>query len=245
MTGSVWPHRPGTGSRCSHISSSITDRQSWSRQMVSYPAAQFSVLLFGCTDSLAAWMSSLCTERLANNLSALWGTRPTCQQRAQCFSGQLWRLEWSGHSAGGRKGVRKGSSGEWAVFLGLSKAGSGAQAVFCNSHSHLRQTKAALVAHSLPATVRWDGHKGTKVHKCENRPLFPVGHSQHTHDAKRAYAFFNTKQLCNIVPSFAGDKTNLWKSTDKPRKWTKSGQKHAGCQISTKIIITGWPDFCL
>lgn len=120
--------------------------QSWLRQMVSCPAAQFSILLLRCMDSLAGWLSSLCRERLANNLSGPVGyeasmsttgpvfLRPAMEIREPGWSGQSegkggWE-KWEGRRAKGSK------KGERVVFLGPSQGGNVAQTVFCNSHGH-------------------------------------------------------------------------------------------------------------
>lgn len=101
--------------------------------------------------------------------------RPACQQRAQCFSGQQWRLESEADPAilqgrgersgrGRKEGERKQErERERVVFLGLSKGGSAAQTMFCNRHSRLGQTQRALVAHCAfqPQYI----NNGTKAEK--------------------------------------------------------------------------------
>ncbi len=116
--------------------------------MVSYPAAEFSILLPG-------WLSSLCTERLANNLSAPVGYEASMSTTGPVFLRPAMEIReqgWSGHSIGkgGEQGEgrrAKGSKRERVVFLGLSQRGTVSQTVFCNSHGSMGLTEGALVAY--------------------------------------------------------------------------------------------------
>lgn len=117
--------------------------------MVSCPAAQFSILVPGCVDSLAGCPHSAQRGWLII-CQPLWGMRPACQQRAQCFSGQRSRLESEADlaplQAKGGWGA-KGSKWERVVFLGLSHGGNVAQTVYSKSHGYLGLTEGALVAY--------------------------------------------------------------------------------------------------
>lgn len=149
--------------------------------MASCPATQFSILLPGCMGLLAGCPAS----------NPLWGMRPACQQRAQCFSGQRWRLEseadpatlqakgekWEGRRA-------KGSKGERVVFLGFSQIGNVAETVFCNSHRHLGQTEWANYVYQ-PQHI----NTGTKEQKPSNvrEFFFTSGHEWSSPDANNIF----------------------------------------------------------
>lgn len=86
----------------------------WSGQL-SCPLLQFSILLPGCTDSLASWLSSLCTERLANNLSAPVGYEANMSTTGPVFLKPAMKIRewgWSGHSAGKEEGEQRGKEGQ-------------------------------------------------------------------------------------------------------------------------------------
>lgn len=111
-----------------HISSNIFGMEVIA-MVASCPPAQFNILLANCTDLLAEW---LCTQRHWLIIcQALWGMRPTCQQRAHCFSDQRWRLEseadpatlqakWG--SKGRGEGQKEAKESGWYSWVSLRKA---------------------------------------------------------------------------------------------------------------------------
>lgn len=144
LTNCPCSHTTGGGTSLPQVSSTISDQDSSHVHCYSLvfccPTAQ-TPWLAGCPHSAQRGWLIIC--------QALWGMRPTCQQRAQCFSSQQWRLESEADPAtlqakrrGNSEGRRdKGSKGEQVVFLTFTMRGSAAQTVFCNSHSHLGQTQ--------------------------------------------------------------------------------------------------------
>lgn len=87
--------------------------------------------LHGLSGWLAGWLSSLCSERQANNLSAPVGYEASMSTTGPVFHSTAMEIReqgWSSHSAGKKGGVveerrTKGSKGERVVFLGLSQGG--------------------------------------------------------------------------------------------------------------------------
>lgn len=170
----------GGGSSSPQVSSTISDQDSshvhWYSLVLCCPAAQ-TPWLAGCPHSAQRGWLIICQP--------LWGMRPTCQQRAQCFSSQQWRLESEADPAtlqakrrGNSEGRRdKGSEGEQVVFLTFTKGGSAAQTVFCNSHSHLGQTQGALLAyyHCQPQCI----NAGTRAEKMCSE--VSISSHQHVH----------------------------------------------------------------
>ena len=148
--------------------------------------------------------------------------KPACQQRAQCFSGQRWRLERGADPAtvqakrgGEREGRRaKGSKGERVVFLGLSQGGNVAQTVFCNSHGHLGLTKRALVAYCVCQTQHINtSTKAQSTPTCKSIYFF-TSHKYGVTLMQRASMFSQSERCCATV-FFPMQVVRPRKSTDK------------------------------
>lgn len=170
--------------------------------MVSCPVAQF--LRPGCTDSLAGWLSSLCSERLANNLSA-----PVGYEASMSTTGPVF------HSTAMEIRRTKGSKGERVIFLGLSQGGKDCpDCVLQLSWPFGTDGWGTSGPLCLPATVHYPL---AGRHKAPTR--LSISSHQDTCDVlliKRTsmFCFFSVWEvLCNNVPSYAGQKANPWKST--------------------------------
>lgn len=117
---------------------------------------------------LAGWLSSLCTERLANNLSAPVGYEASMSTTGPVFRRPAMEIReqgCSGHSAGkggGRRAKRKlGRAG--GIPGSLSGRVCSSDCVLQQSQPFRTERKDASGISCLPATAHYHWHKGTEA----------------------------------------------------------------------------------
>lgn len=162
-------------------------------------------LLFCC---LAGWLSTLCRERLDNNLSAPVGYEASMSTTGLVFHRppmEIRKRGWSGYSAdrGVCGGGSRGSKGERVVFLGLSQGGT-----------------AWLCFATIPTIKDWE--KGSSM-SCFpaaalalRQPILRVYLFLHITTCKAfpsmqttSCVFYIWEVLCKSAPSSAARKANL------------------------------------
>lgn len=160
--------------------------------MVSGPAAEFSILLPG-------WLSSLCTERLANNLSAPVGYEASMSTTGPVFLRPAMEIRergWSGHSAGKRGGGGKRKQGKEGGIPG-SRSGRNCISVFCDSHGRVGLTEGALVAYYVcqPQHIN-TGTKAQSTLTCDSIYFFTSGHMCGVPLMQRTSMFSQSEGCC-------------------------------------------------
>lgn len=187
-------------------------RAEWDRRSHVQQHSLVFCCLAGCLHSAQKGWLIICQP--------LWGMRPTCQQQAQCFSGQRWRLESKAdHSAAilqAKGGGRVVGGKEGKRDQGRAGGIPTSRSVFCNSHGWLGQKGRPLVACYVCQPHRIN--TGAKAQKHLNVQKYLFLHFRTCmvfFGAKNVHVFSVWEALCNNALFTSGLETNSQKSTNR------------------------------